>query len=363
MFLKNAWYVAAWDSELVGDQLLARRLLGINLVFYRGEDGRAVVMEDRCCHRHAPLSHGQREGNCLRCMYHGLLFDASGRCVEVPGQERISDKLRVRSFPLVERDHLLWIWMGDPALADPATIQDTHWHDTPGWQAERGGYIHYRSNVNLIVDNLLDFSHLAFVHNKSIGTRKQGGVKPEVDFQDESVQVRFTTLEGAPPPFARQLSQLPDVVDRFNYYVWSIRGNYFAQDSVIGPVGEGYRTESPLAMKLHTFIALTPEDADSTHYFWSTSHNDFASDIPDVTRQLTVQVAGAFEEDRDIIEAQQQSISVSPGEPMIAIAADGTLLRVRRMLDGLLAAEQAQASAKPAVVNITPVAVQPTVVH
>ncbi len=68
-------------------------------------------------------------------------------------------------------------------------------------------------------------------------------------------------------------------------------------------------------MKLHTFIALTPEDADSTHYFWSTAHNDFASDIPDVTRQLTVQVAGAFEEDRDIIEAQQKSISVSPGEP------------------------------------------------
>jgi phenylpropionate dioxygenase-like ring-hydroxylating dioxygenase large terminal subunit len=340
MFLKNAWYVAGWDNELVGEGLLARRLLGIDVVFYRGENGRPVALQDRCCHRLAPLSHGQREGNCLRCMYHGLLFDATGRCVEVPGQERISPKLRVRGFPVVERDHLLWIWMGDPTLADPNQIQDSHWHDSEGWTAERGGYIHYESNVHLITDNLLDFSHLAFVHSKSIGTRKQGGVKPEVDFFEESVRVRFTTLDGAPPPFARKLSMLPDVVDRFNFYVWNIRGYYFAQDSVIAPAGDGYGSSSPLAMKLHTFIALTPEDETSTHYFWSTAHNDFSSGVPDVTRQLTVQVASAFEEDRQIIEAQQRSIDVSPDAQMIAIAADGTLMRIRRTHDAMESAER-----------------------
>lgn len=355
MFLKNAWYVAGWDSELVGDTLLARRILGTNVVFYRGEDGTPVALEDRCCHRLAPLSHGQREGNCVRCMYHGLLFDPAGKCVEVPGQERISDKLRVRSYPLVERDHLLWIWMGDPALADPTQIHDTHWHDTPGWSAERGGYIHYKSNVQLIADNLLDFSHLAFVHNKTIGTRKQGNVKPDVQFFDESVSVRFTTIAGAPPPFARQLSKLPDLVDRFNFYVWNIRGNYFVQDSVIAPAGEGYDSQSPLAMKLHTFIALTPADENSSHYFWSTAHNDFKTDIADVTRQLTVMVTAAFEEDRNIIEAQQGAMDASPGAPMIAIAADGTLLRVRRMLDGLITAEQAQSSEQALVFQ--PVAV------
>lgn len=345
MFLNNAWYVAGWDTELIGDRLLARRLLGTDIVFFRGEDGRAAALEDLCCHRLAPLSHGQREGNCLRCMYHGLLFDAQGRCVEVPGQERISDKSRVRSFPVVERDHLLWIWMGEPVLANAEQIADSHRHDADGWQAERGGYIHYKSNVQLITDNLLDFSHLAFVHNKSIGTRKQGSVKPEVDFSAESVRVRFATPADAPPPFARQLSRLPDVVDRFNYYVWNIRGNYFVQDSVIAPAGDGYDSRSPLVMKLHTFIALTPEDENTSHYFWSTAHNDFATEHADVTKQLTRQVAGAFEEDRAIIEAQQRSIDRSPGAPMIAIAADATLMRVRRMLDGMLAAERAQATA------------------
>jgi vanillate O-demethylase monooxygenase subunit len=346
MFLKNAWYVAGWDSELTSERLLSRRLLGTALVFYRGDDGRAVALEDRCCHRLAPLSHGQREGNCLRCMYHGLLFDASGRCVEVPGQERVGEKLRVRSFPVVERDHLLWVWMGDPALADAATIHDTHWHDTPGWQAERGGYIRYEADAQLIVDNLLDFSHLAFVHNKSIGTRKQGSVKPQVDPLDAGVRVRFTTLAGPLPPFAQQLSKLPAISDRFNYYTWSIPSYYFAQDSVIAPPGEGYETTSSLAMKLHTFIALTPETEVSTHYFWSTAHNAFETSVAGVTRALTAQVAGAFEEDRAIIEAQQRVINDAGDQAtMVPIAADATLSRVRLLLDRMLAQEAAAATA------------------
>jgi vanillate O-demethylase monooxygenase subunit len=349
MFLKNVWYVAGWDSEVVGDQLLARRIMDIPLVFFRGEDGQVAALEDRCCHRLAPLSHGQREGNCLRCMYHGLLFDGAGRCVEVPGQDQVSEKLRVRSFPIEERDHLLWIWMGDAALVDQKGIHDSHWHDAPGWQAERGGYIHYKANLQLIVDNLLDFSHLAFVHNKSIGTRKQGGVKPEVDVLETGVRVRFSTLGGAPPPFARLLSKLPDTVDRFNFYTWTIPGNYFAQDSAIAPVGDGYESASPLTMRLHTFIALTPETKTSSHYFWSTAHNDFMSGITDVTHQLAVQVAGAFEEDRVIIEAQQQSIDASHGQPMIGIPADGTLLRVRRMLAAMVEAEAGEKPAVPAM--------------
>ncbi|MGA2550274.1 MAG: aromatic ring-hydroxylating dioxygenase subunit alpha [Burkholderiaceae bacterium] len=340
MFLKNTWYVAAWDSEVAGEQLLARRLLGQPIVFFRGTDGTVAALEDRCCHRLAPLSHGQLEGNCLRCMYHGLVFDRAGRCVEVPGQDRISEKLRVRSYPVIERDHLVWIWMGDPARADVSQVYDSHWHDTQGWQAERGGYIHYDANAELIVDNLLDFSHLAFVHNKTIGTRKQGGVKPEVDALEQGVRVRFTTLKGAAPPFARQLSRLPETVDRFNYYTWSIPGNYFAQDSVIAPEGDGYESQSPRTMKLHTFIALTPETQTSTHYFWSTAHNEFESDAPDVTRKLTLQVAAAFDEDRIIIEAQQRSILEADGQPMIAIPADATLLRVRRRLADMLAEEQ-----------------------
>jgi phenylpropionate dioxygenase-like ring-hydroxylating dioxygenase large terminal subunit/ferredoxin-NADP reductase len=340
MFLKNAWYVAAWDTEVKPEVLFSRKILGDQVLLYRGEDGKAVALEDRCCHRLAPLSHGQREGNCVRCMYHGLVFDPSGRCVEVPGQDRINDKLRVRSFPVVERDHLVWIWMGDADKADPAQIHDAHWHNEESeWKAGRGGYIHYQSASQLIADNLLDFSHLAFVHQNSIGTRKQAEVKPKIERLDNGVRITYITLETPIAPFARALSTLPDVTDRYQVYSWHIKGNYFAQDSVIAPPGEGQDTTNPRALRLHAMIALTPETESTCHYFWSSAHNDFNSELPDITEKLVAHTGAAFQEDRDIIEAQQRVMNDSPGVAMVSIPADAALLQVRWMLDKLLADE------------------------
>ncbi|HDR9486430.1 TPA: aromatic ring-hydroxylating dioxygenase subunit alpha [Burkholderia aenigmatica] len=340
MYLRNAWYVAGWDSEFKQGALTARKLLGDDIVFYRLESGMLTALENRCCHRAAPLSKGEQEGDALRCMYHGLLFDCHGRCIEVPGQERLSDKLRVRAYPVEVRDNLVWIWMGDPAAAKPEDIQRLHWTSKEGWSIKEGLYLHYSSSAQLIADNLLDFSHLGFVHGKSIGTRRQGSVRPETQFSEESVSVRFTTLNSGAPTFARELGQLPEIVDRFNYYVWHIRGNLFVQDSVIAPVGEGYGSSGPSTIKVHTFIALTPETENTAHYFWSTAHNNFASKVSDLTGQLAAQVESAFDEDRQIIEAQQKVLTDAPDSPMIAIAADGTLLKVRRMLDAMIANEQ-----------------------
>ena len=345
MSLKNAWYVAAWDTEVRPDTLLSRKILNTSIVFYRGDDGVAVALEDKCCHRLAPLSHGQREGNCLRCMYHGLMFDGTGKCVDVPGQDRISSHLRVRSFPLVERDRLLWIWTGDPARADPSKIHDSHWHDCQDWQGGRGGYMHYQAHVQLIADNLLDFSHLAFVHNKTIGTRKFAEVLPTIEPVGDAVNMTYTTLGAATAPFARALSTLPDVTDRCQMYTWHLRGCYFSQDSVTCLPGEGVDTVNPRAMKLHTMIALTPETDTTTHYFWSTSHNDFNPAIEDLTARLLVQVGTAFDEDRCIIEAQQRVIDEHPESRMLSIRADTALTQVRRMLDKLLQ-EEAEESAR-----------------
>lgn len=345
MFLKNAWYVAAWDTEINKDALFTRKILGLQILLYRDDAGSAVALEDRCCHRLAPLSHGQREGSCVRCMYHGLVFDSSGHCVEVPGQERINDQLRVRNFPLVERDHLLWIWMGDANSADPSQIHDAHWHNASSdWKAGRGGYIHYKSGAQLIADNLLDFSHLAFVHQNTIGTRKQAEVRPQVQRLENAVRITYITRDTPIAPFARALSKLPDVTDRFQTYTWNIKGCYFAQDSVITSPGEGADTTNPLALRLHAMIALTPETENTCHYFWSSAHSDFNPDLPSITDKLIAHTGAAFQEDREIIEAQQRSIDSSPDVAMIAIPADAALLQVRWMLDKLLA-EEAEACA------------------
>src|SRR5262245_48560932 len=114
MFLRNYWYVAAPDHEIV-QKPLARMILAEPIVFFRTEDGTPVALEDRCPHRRLPLSMGKLVGDgVLQCHYHGLRFDHTGKCVRVPGQDMIPSSARVRTYPVVERYHWLWIWMGDP---------------------------------------------------------------------------------------------------------------------------------------------------------------------------------------------------------------------------------------------------------
>jgi phenylpropionate dioxygenase-like ring-hydroxylating dioxygenase large terminal subunit len=170
MFLRNYWYVAASDDE-VGRKPLRRILLGEPVVLFRTEDGTPVAFEDRCAHRHLPLSMGKLVGDTLQCHYHGLRYDMTGTCVRVPGQDLIPPSARVKTYPVVQRYHWVWIWMGDPALADPDTITDYHWLDDPSWGA-KVQYLHVQANWKLIVDNLLDLTHLAFGTRPRSATRR-----------------------------------------------------------------------------------------------------------------------------------------------------------------------------------------------
>ena len=124
IFLYNSWYVAAWNHELIDGKKLARTILEKPIVLYRGSSGKVVALDDRCCHRAAPLSMGRIEGDDIRCMYHGMKFAADGKCIQIPGQDNIPPKLGVRSYPVVERYNLIFIWTGDPEKADPKLILD-----------------------------------------------------------------------------------------------------------------------------------------------------------------------------------------------------------------------------------------------
>ncbi len=175
MFLKNCWYVAAWDHELgdheLGDAPLARTILDEPVVFFRDSKGAPIALEDRCSHRHAPLSNGTIDGDCIRCGYHGLLFNRDGACAEVPGQSKVPPGSAVRSYPVVEKWRWIWIWMGDPAQADEAHIPDFHWNDDPQWVSQ-GDRFHVGGGYRLLVDNLLDLSHVQYVHASTLGTEK-----------------------------------------------------------------------------------------------------------------------------------------------------------------------------------------------
>lgn len=339
MFIKNTWYVAAWSHEIEGSDILARTIISQPVMLYRKEDGEIVALQDRCCHRGAPLSLGRREGDCVRCMYHGLKFDSQGACIEAPAQERIPPQAKVKSFPVVERHRWIWIWMGDPALADPSTIPDTHWLDDPDWRG-LPGYIHYHVNYLLIADNLLDFSHLPYVHPTTLGGGEDyAKVQPKVERVKDGVLITRWTINTEPPPFAKAVQDWSGNVDRWNIYEFTIPA-ILRMDSGMAPTGSGAQEGVRIgAIEFRGCQALTPETENSTHYFFSHPHN-FALDQAEITRSIHQAVVDAFDEDRDIITAQQQNLVLDPSFKMMAFGIDGALSQFRWAVTQRLEQEQ-----------------------
>jgi phenylpropionate dioxygenase-like ring-hydroxylating dioxygenase large terminal subunit len=344
-FLTQCWYVAAWGHELTSGALLARTILERPVLLYRGDSGQVVALDDRCCHRGAKLSKGRLEGDCVRCMYHGLKFDASGACVQIPGQDVIPKGMGVRRYPLVERDSLVWIWMGDPALADPALILDFPYLRDPAWRGAPG-YIHYDANYLLIVDNLSDFSHLAFVHLKTLGGSEEYAFKTKpisMERQATGFRVKRWHMNADPPPFHRKVVGNDDKVDRWNVGNMFVPGVFF-MDSGFAPAGTGAENGNLEGAKQYRNCQFfTPETRRSTHFFWDYLHNYDLHDAM-IAQSLHASMIDGFNEDKAIIEAQQQTIDADPAFRMHAIAADAPLAHFRRLLAEKISAERAGAA-------------------
>src|SRR5436853_3449618 len=131
-FPLNAWYAAAWSHE-IKRELTARTICNKDIVLYRRTDGQAAALEDACWHRLVPLSLGRLKGDDVQCGYHGIEFNSEGRCTFMPAQKTINPSACVRAFPVIERHRMVWVWPGDPALADPAKMPDFHWNDGTEW--------------------------------------------------------------------------------------------------------------------------------------------------------------------------------------------------------------------------------------
>ena len=161
-YLRNAWYLAAWSSELRTSELFQRRLLDEPLLLYRLTNGTPVALQDRCPHRFAPLHMGKIVGEAVQCPYHGLQFSASGNCVLNP-HGPVPAAARIRSFPVVERYSAIWIWMGEPAQANPDLITPFDFLSPEHFYAGTG-YLHINAHYELESDNILDLSHIEFLH-------------------------------------------------------------------------------------------------------------------------------------------------------------------------------------------------------
>jgi phenylpropionate dioxygenase-like ring-hydroxylating dioxygenase large terminal subunit len=337
MFIRNAWYVAAWDRDLT-DQLMPLTLLGDAVVLYRQSNGRVVALEDACVHRKLPLSMGRIQGDLLECGYHGLRYDATGSCVHIPCSDRIPRKARVRSYPIEARYGLLWIWMGLPQLADVDTIMAVaHWGD-PAWSATRGDSMTVDCNYLYVTDNLLDPSHVAWVHPSSFGDAscEAAGVDITASAGGLCASRWMTSAEVA--PLYRRFVRFAGLCDRLQHYEVRFPSHALVK-AVFVPAGSKSADAAAhaAAFVMDSYNFLTPVDESHTRYFWFQVHNAADADGR-ATEALAAGVKGAFEEDRVILNAVQKSFERSK-TASIDISIDSAPLRFRRSIRRLIDAE------------------------
>jgi phenylpropionate dioxygenase-like ring-hydroxylating dioxygenase large terminal subunit len=342
----NAWYAAAYDVEL-GRALLPRTIAGSRLVMFRTAAGAPVALENACWHRLLPLSEGSLEGDELVCGYHGLRYNTDGQCTFMPSQRTINPAARVGTFPVVERHRFVWVWVGDPELADPDQVPDLHWNDDPGWAGD-GRLIEVACNYKLIVDNLMDLTHETFVHGSSIGHRAVAEAPFEVTHGPSSVTVTRWMIDIDAPPFWStqlrwKLGHDTERVDRWQIITFTAPGT-IAIDVGVAPTGtgapDGDRSQGVNGYVLNT---MTPADERSTHYFWAFARN-YALDDQRITHLLREGVAGVFGEDEVILAAQQRSIDEHPDKEFYNLNIDGGAMWARRLIDRMLGAESADYS-------------------
>jgi len=330
MFARDCWYVAAEAAEL-GEAPLGRLLLGEPVVLYRTAAGHAVALEDRCCHKRAPLHRGRVAGDCIACGYHGFEFDPSGACVRVPGLDQVPAHARVRSYPLVERHRYLWIWMGDPAAARPEAIPDFHTNDDAGW-AHTGTRLPVAADYLLMVENLLDLSHVGFIHAGTIGSDDTSASIRWDSTGARVVGVR-SSIDIDTPPHNRKQGFGPRC-DQTKVMTFLAASHVTIDITTVERLEPDARGE-PRQMHIVLLNSITPETATTCHYFWS-STRDFAIADESITRFFHEMTVRAFEEDRVMIEAQQRIIDLDPAAPTVTVVGDLGGVQARRLVNRLM---------------------------
>jgi len=338
-FIRNTWYAAAWSDE-IEHKLFARTLLNEAILLYRKSDGSVAALKNRCPHRIIPLSMGKLVGDEVECIYHGLRFDCAGRCVENPnGNGVIPSALRVQTYPVVERWNLVWIWMGDPTLADAARVPEFPSFSDPARYAEIHGHMNIDASYLLIMDNLMDLRHTAFLHSTALEPREHARLPVRVTEENGIVWARIFSPTTTPPPFFAIVKKMTQPVDHWQEIRIDPPGAMIINYGVMEPGGT--REEG-----LGTFniSVVTPETATTSHYFWH-SARDFDVADAELTKATGEGSTYAFEnEDRPVLEAQQRAAGdrdLMSCDPVL-ISNDAASGRVRRIIERRIKAEQGE---------------------
>ncbi len=335
-FLRNSWYVAALSSE-VSTKPLARTITGEPIVLFRNTKNEVVALEDRCAHRQAPLSLGEVVGDAIQCGYHGFTFSSSGECIRVPSQERIPPNACIHSYPIIEKQGFIHIWTGNPGLENsyqPYNFPFAQQENMNSRYISLKGAFDYR----LLIDNLMDLTHLGFTHRKTIGSEgvAENG-KTKTERRQNGIRIVRFMEDIEPAPTHIEVTGYSGRVDRWQIIDFSppCHVELHIGNAKTGTGGIGAAAENRLIDR-RTLHVATPETETSTHYFWVSSYSadSMTTAQEDMIYQRTLEV---LDEDIKMIEAQQ--LRLDPSRAFVDVNEDSGQLQTRQLISRLIQEE------------------------
>lgn len=339
-YVRDSWYVAALSSE-VSDNPVDRRILGDLVLLYRDSNGDPVALSGLCPHRRLPLRLGKRVGDNVQCGYHGITFDTGGNCVSVPTQEKPSERLSLHKYPVAERWKWIWIWTGDPADADPNLIPDHREMGLEGdWEATPPEYYHVAARSQMLIENLLDLSHISFLHGDYIEDAAWYETPVTIERDgDRCVASRHTPSSRSSDFHRWMFPDAPELVGQ------DLRTVFLGPAlTYSGPVVREAAANGSNGRYLGTMYAahaITPETPRSSHYF-STTTRDFRTGDAAMSEELHTMDIAVRNQDLVALAAIEAELHREDSlPPEVSVKADNPALYVRRMIEDRLRAQPA----------------------
>lgn len=337
--VRNRWYLAGYGSEITREPM-ERTILGEPVVFYRTEAGDPVAMYGICPHRYFPLAQGTLKGDSIACGYHGFTFDQTGTCVEVPSQDEPSNFCQP-TYSIEERSGLCWIWMGDDEARDVNLIPpyEDFGLGQDGWHDGSYNYFHVEGRSQLLIDNLMDLTHLPYVHSHIPGGEHLAKTENRMDDSGDifmlyrDSKVPFTPFHDMIYGADAKYEGVAQVENQTAFY-----GPELIRTGLGKFVDINGDPNVPEALgDFYILHAITPETEHSTHYFgWAVRNfrlgdetlDQIWLDSDNVIRGQDAVAIKAVEERLDESTKRQKELLVKSDAPAVRIRRN-----VQAMLD------------------------------
>jgi vanillate O-demethylase monooxygenase subunit len=353
VLVRNAWYVAGLARDFPVLELKGQIVAEKPLVLWRTAEGTVVAFDERCRHKRMPLSKGRLiEGGLLQCAYHGLCYDAAGSCVRIPSHPdgRIPPQAKLRAFPVIEQDGLVWVWPGDPTRAGAARPPRLPEIADPAWETADTGPMPVPANSLLLIENLLDISHFYPLHDGNIGDVANSRIPVRLEEGSRDGNAFVGTVREA-----RGYRQPPFLEDYFGYDRVDRDHSHFLLSPAATRVEmrvwpAGHHGEAGLERGYVIIHTHTP--VDRGNHVWRLIVNMPAGQKckSDPTRSAVARFMETFPaviaEDRWALEQQQKMFGYpDDGYREVFLRPDRALRRAREILIALERAEQTPQSA------------------